>query len=250
MPRKRKKYRTKGTGSSLRWGLWLAILAVAYIGLLHSKITAMRFVRVSGASQGDQSMIEASLSKYAGVAAMDVNPYVVENDVEFQSDVNRADFSRNVFGRGYLALTCKIPIAKIVGANYAIDKNGTPFSIPLGQTSVLPSIRLSMAALKPHIGLLEPYDLAFMASSETELEKMWPKNEGILTLRDDGTLYLDRGASGLVNFGEANNFQEKFAKLQQILAQTPNPLTNPVILNLVSPSHPAIEPFQRLKGNK
>ena len=247
MRKKRKRRLHRRAPVNLRPILFVVLLVTIYLGITRSQLTDLRVIRVVGANPGDQLLINLEVAKFFGIPALQVNPNVLQNDLEMDSDIAKSTLSRNFFGRGVIKVVNFIPIARIASTNYGLSRSGVIFPLPEAQDEVLPTVRLSTAALKPHGAILEPYNLEFVAKTEVTLQRFWTKNEGILTLRDDGTLYLDRGVNGLVNFGGSNDFQEKITELERIVKENPSPLSHPTILTLVSPSHPVYEVYKSIE---
>lgn len=105
--------------------VWLALGVNLAAGALLSPLTAVQRVRVEGVPSFDQARVTEILNSWRGVAAMRWPPQVVESRVQSGSEVHRATFQRNVFGRGVLKVDYRYPVAEIEGTHgLLLDANG------------------------------------------------------------------------------------------------------------------------------
>lgn len=120
--------------------MWLALGVNLAAGALLSPLTAVQRVRVEGVPSFDQARVAEILNSWRGVAAMRWPPQVVESRVQSGSEVHRATFHRNVFGRAVLKVDYRIPVAEIEGTHgLLLDSNGQvyrPGNLALAPTEV------------------------------------------------------------------------------------------------------------------
>ena len=241
MQKKRKK-------RSLRPGpiLWLLLIVNVTLGLCFSKITSPVHVRADGIADFDHQRIEKILGKISGTPCLLVNGRSVEAQVLALPAVDKAELTRNIFGKALLSVRYRTPVAKLSGdRSIALSMDGV-----LYESSELPADLPTLVL--PHGGpptLIsfasnwQPISIAALAvySSHTYL-----KTDVRIEVDSRGVVCLNIG-SGRVILGSCDDLDLKLKTLEEWLLKNPQGLNNVQELNLTLPTAPAVVP-RRVKG--
>lgn len=150
---------TRKPRAQLRLGaqiVWLAVGVNLAAGTLLSPLTAVHRIRVEGVPAFDQARVSEILNTWQGVAAMRWPPRVVESRIQTGSEVHRATFYRNIFGRAVLKVEYRRPVAEIEGTHgLLLDSYGQvyrPGNLVLDETEIEAWAKVALRA-KPNSDL-------------------------------------------------------------------------------------------------
>jgi hypothetical protein len=219
--------------------IWVcAFIGVTAWGLATSPVTQITSVRVVGAESQDAKRLEGILAAIRGLPALRVPTLDVERLAEGPPAVRSAAFRCNVFGRAVLEMLYREPVAKIEGANIAVDADGVmfPYSKPLPF-----SFAVNKQVLAPYLSLCAPPRLRWGAQLAKKLQVELPKLGGKLVFDGRNRLCLMTGNLTVV-FGGGDRLADKVATLARALQARPELATSRATVNLVEPDHPMQEP--------
>lgn len=235
MPRKRK--RRKPNWPPILWSLFAVNLV---IGLMFSKSTAMRTLKVVGARPSDAARIKREAQYLKATPCFRVDRAKFEEKVGFPSFVEVAELSRNIFGRGTLTVRYRTPVASVSGSeNIYLDASGQLFSDSL-EVRPLPSVRFQMG-LSPGVSLASSAPLLQGAKVAQELFERPTLVDAEIDVRDNGSLCLNLGTNTVIELGPFERISEKLATFDGLLASNPKLLEEAKVLILMAPDQPAIK---------
>lgn len=239
MPAPRKKRRPRKPIAWNTW-LWLATIANAAIGLAASPITAIRVVRVKGASAADRARVTSLLQSLDGVPAGQIDPRRLETLAMAGATIDNADFSRNIFGRGRLVLRQRVAVAVLANRRGTLlDRTGQLF--PGLPNEGLPHVYLSDNALNMQATLSATWESGRIAEVCTDLRQL-PLKDLTLDVALDGLLRLRIGDGAFVALGSTQHMKEKLTKLTSLIQQRPGLLETVAEVNLTLPERPTYTP--------
>jgi cell division septal protein FtsQ len=221
--------------------LWLLLVVNLLAGLLFSRITSIVHVRTVGVKEFDKARIEGILAKLKDVPCMRIDSRVVEGEVMASPDVDRAEFTRNLFGNALLNVQYRTPVAKLADVDgEALSVDGVLYQaseIPLD----LPTLQLpdgGPPTLAAFAGNWQPQRLA---SLSVYARQHYPRIESKIEVNRRGVVCLNIG-SGRVILGSCDDLDVKLKTLESRLQRNPQELDQVKELNLTSPSVPAVVP--------
>ncbi|MBS1718960.1 MAG: hypothetical protein JST35_00780 [Armatimonadetes bacterium] len=236
MPKRRRRRRV-----ALNWGpiLFLASVANITAGLFFSPLTAIRKVRVVGASPSDQARIQTILDDERGKPAVQVSPRLVETRALEASEVRTAQFGRNLFGHAELTISLRRPVATVNGApGMAMDPTGNLFSTK-ADLSALPSVYPPQGDdWKLECALVGTWARGRMAELSESLKTTFQNDA--LTLHDDPSsgVFFTIGDRVRVILGDWSDLQVKLRTLRGLLSKDGELLNESSEINLTAPDHP------------
>ena len=239
MARKRKGRRLKAAPV-----LWLLLIVNVTVALMMSSATAATHIRVKGADVADRARITKELQWLKGRPYLSVNAASVEETILQRPDLKTADLSRNPFGGGELALVYYQPVALLENTkNVVLTDGGTLCAIPNADPQ-LPVLHLFPEAFSPSMGISTMWEpnlvaqIVRRASSEGMLKNL------SITVTVGGSVCLNSGVTGRVNFGAPDALDDKFSEMKKILAAQPNLMDEGKELVLIAPTKPVTRPLQ------
>jgi len=244
MPRRRRRRRT------LRWApvLWLLWIANMCAGLAFSPATRVAQVRVEGAMDFDRNRIVGLLQGLRDVPALRANAYDIEGRFLSLPEARTAELTRNVFGRGVLAVSYKEPVAGVVGYPFvALSSEGILYRaqrLPPG----LPRIQIPAPASAPQLALCLGWDGRSLAYVCEKTRGMQDLENATVEVNLRGELCLNSRIGTRIRLGPAERLDEKLEKLAEILRDRPGILRRVMELNLMSPGQAVKVP--RIQGAK
>ncbi|MBA3725393.1 MAG: hypothetical protein H0W86_02815 [Armatimonadetes bacterium] len=195
----------------------------------------MKRVRISASELRDHQRLEAIIRSIEPLPAMRIRGAEVERLVEENAHVERSSFAHNIFGRGFLKVVYREPVATVRG-NYAVDGGGEIFP-SLGGNLNLPTIEGNVQVTSPILTLCDPGPFRTAARYAKKLQFIERIPPGRLAIGERGGIsYL--GGSLLVEFGDGSRLQEKVEVFKKALEQRPELLNGKARLNLVDPDDP------------
>lgn len=239
--RKRKKSRLGIDKLSTATWLWLLVVINVTVGLAVSPLTAVRKVRVVGASVGDQARLTDAVQSLRDIPVMRLNPNMVRSKLESGSEVDSVQFLPNLFGRAVVKVRLKQPVAKIVNSSVFLDRSGNAFVT----TRVVPDVPLIVpprGAFSPNLTILCGWEVSTTAQLCQKLAAQMPKVSWIVELTDRGNLSLKADGSASVDLGSTENLQLKVDKLRSFLENDPGLFTKVRSINLIAPEAPVVVP--------
>src|SRR5579862_1088197 len=112
MPQKRKRKRTRIKPGPV---LAFALLVVLVSGFAYSPLTSVNKVSVIGVNAEDRPEIQDVLSRLNRIPWLIVNDRWVETRVQHIEAIDHANYSQNIFGRGRLQISYRVPVARVRG---------------------------------------------------------------------------------------------------------------------------------------
>jgi hypothetical protein len=232
---KRKRKRTRIKPGPF---LVVAVLVVFISGIFYSPLTSLSKVAVTGAKTMDQAAIQQTLSTLNKIPWIMVNPRWVETRIQRIQSVDHAAYSQNIFGRGHLEVTYRIPVAKVRGATeIGLDAKGVMFETDKVPED-LPSVFRPESAHDLPVAMAAGFPSGSVADLAIKARQLFPKEKLIIWFNKPGFLCLNVD-TGLVILGSCDDLDSKLSALKDILDQQPGLLAKLESLNLTEPTHPA-----------
>ncbi|HMS55756.1 MAG TPA: hypothetical protein PKA27_10180 [Fimbriimonadaceae bacterium] len=233
----RKRKRRKPNWPPILWSLFVANLIA---GLLWSKATSVRTLKVVGARPSDESRLKREAQFLRQIPCFRVDKAKFEEKVGFPSFVEVAELNRNVFGRGTLTIRYRAPVASVSGSPKTyIDKSGQLF-VDTTEVLAIPSVRFQMG-LSPGVSLASSAPLLQGAQLARELFERPTLVSAEIDVRDNGSLCLNLGTNTVIELGPFERINEKLATYDGLLASNPKLLEEAKVLILMAPDQPAIK---------
>jgi cell division septal protein FtsQ len=239
MPRKRKRRR-------INWGPVVLLLLVGNLtaGAFFSKLTSVAAVQVYGVPVWDQSRVSYALQALQDKPALQTDPRRLETAVQWHPEVDHADFSRNVLGRGTLKVRYRTPVARISGAGMvAITAEGTVYKAHV-LPDRLPVLELPADAAQPMVGMIGNWLSQDVANVCDQIRDLALNRTVVVSLDAQGGVNLRMGSGGIVQLGRPVDLDEKLTLLRDMLGEDPACLDNLEYLDLKAPDRPQ----QKLKN--
>lgn len=234
MRKKRRKIELRPTP----W-LWLILAINVALGLTFSRITSIVHVRTVGVPRYDKVRIEAIMAKIQDIPCSRIDSRVVESQVMASPDVDKAEFTRNIFGNGLLTVQYRTPVAKIANQDgEALSIDGVLYQateLPLD----IPTLQLPQSGpptLLSFAGNWQPQSLATLA---VYARQHYPRKQSKIDVNRRGVVCLNIG-SGRVILGSCDDLDVKLKTLESRLQKNPQELGQVKELNLTLPSVPAV----------
>lgn len=111
------KRRIRRKKRSIHWKLvlWLFVIINISLGLMFSPITTVHKARVSGARTDDEARIAQHLQSIRKTPYFRLNSKRLETLILANDEIKSVDTKTNIFGRAYLKIENRRPVAKISG---------------------------------------------------------------------------------------------------------------------------------------
>ena len=225
---------------------WVFLVANVALGLTTSRITSIVHVRTEGVKAFDRERIEGILTKIQDIPCYKINAKSIESEVMQRPEVDRAEFTRNIFGNGLLTVEYRIPTAKLGGSDSVVLSNDGVLYVATEFPEDVPTLQLPHGgphALLTLAGNWQPESLAQLA---VYARQHYPRIEVKIDIDDRGSVCLNIG-SGRVVLGSCDDLQLKLKTLESRLLSNPQELDQVEELNLTSPSAPATVPKKQGK---
>ena len=235
MRRRRNRIRRQPNWKAI-FGLLLVLNLI--LGIFYSRLTAISRVRVEGAQPGDQKRIAALLTKIHDQPALQVNRRAVETWLMQKSAVNKAEMTRNIFGRALVSLEYRRAVAVIDRAGgAALSRDGSIFQ-SAGPFDGLPTVNVTPELLYPSMtiaGIWRVRDVARLAAELADLEKL---QHLTIYVMSNGGLCLNIGSKFAVQLGPPEQLDKKIDFLRRQLDQDPELVVSGKTLVLVRLDRP------------
>ena len=235
--------RTKRKKLQIRWGpcLWLLLIVNVAAGLSFSKITSIVHARTVGLTKGDKSRVESILLRLKDIPCLRIDPRMVETEVMKNPEVDRAEFTRNVFGNALLTIQYRTPVAKLA----AIDGEALSIDGVFYQTDELPLdlpvLQLPEGGPPTLLALAGNWQPQSIAALSVYAREHYPRSSSKIEVNRRGVVCLNIG-SGRVILGSCDDLDVKLKTLELRLQRNPQELDQVRELNLTSPTAPAVVP--------
>jgi hypothetical protein len=216
-------------------------------GLCYSHVTSIVHARTVGVKAFDKARIESILAKLQDIPCMRVDSRLVEGEVMSIPDVDKAEFTRNVFGNALLTVQYRTPVAKLAAIEgEALSIDGVLYhanELPPD----LPALQLPQGGPPTLVALEGNWQPQSLAALSVYARRHYPRMEAKIEVNRRGVVCLNIG-SGRVVLGSCDDLDVKLKTLESRLQKNPQELDQVEELNLTSPSVPAIVP--KKLGNK
>lgn len=209
-------------------------------GVIASPAMAARRIRVIGATEIDQPRLRRVLEDLRGV------PYFRLNAVELEDRLGRVPYvesvvlQRNVFGRVVVRVRYRRAVARVASERWlGLDPDGVVFLAPEPVRGV-PTAFLPVQTFRPWLtvcGTVEIGSLAWVCERASSIRNL---DLGSVVLTFQGAVSLRDRSGALIALGPAERLSEKLNTLEAILRERPSLFDTVRVLNLTSPSRPAI----------
>ncbi|HTQ12017.1 MAG TPA: FtsQ-type POTRA domain-containing protein, partial [Fimbriimonadaceae bacterium] len=220
--------------------LLIGILFVFVAGMLYSPLTSLSHVQIVGARSVDQATIESILGDLNGIPWIKVSGRSVEARVMRIEAVDHATYSQNVFGRGRLVVSYRVPVARIrSGKPVGLDATGVMFMTDQLPPD-LPVVTRPESANDLPVTIVSGFPSAVVAGLAVKARDMAPHEKLSIWFDQEGSLCLNMG-TGLVILGSSDDLDAKLHSLKEILDGQPGLLANLESLNLTDPSRPVMK---------
>lgn len=229
----------------LNWGpiLWLAFIVNTIVGLYVSPATSATIVRVLGAKPTDQVRIEGELQALTNIPCLKVNKAAIRERIYNRPDVHSVDLSANLFGRASLNIRYDQAVALVEGTrSLVLTSSGALASIP-DVPGGLPILRINTNIQAPILAYDSTWESANVADVCKRAAQKSLIKDLVVIVKEKGVVCLNSGVTGQVILGAPDKLDEKFAKLEQILAVQPDLLTQQKCVNLTLPSKPQVSEY-------
>jgi cell division septal protein FtsQ len=236
MPRKRKIKRKR---TRLKPGpiLWLLVVVNLIVGLLFSPMTAATTVDIEGARGSDRQRLQRDLQWIQGQPALRADRRGLIEQIYRRPDVRSVEFSQNLLGKGSLKIVYHQPVATLAGVEgVALTEAGTLVATP-DIPEGLPVIEPFPEALAPNLALGANWDPRKVADLCRRAAAM-PQLENLVITVESRLRVCLNSKNGRVVLGSADQLNDKFEKLEEILGHQPNLLSPGKELNLTAPAKP------------
>ena len=236
-PKSQRKWKKKNADPTIVICVLLAINLVA--GLIWSPVTALRKVRVVGATPSQQELIQRAINRFSGVQRSAISVHAVESEILTDRSLRSAKLEANLFGRGVLKVVQKEAVARLtVPDGMVLAADGSVFLAESASES-LPELSISPSFLKPVASPFSLWHSGSVAHLSQQLVKNFPEYSWIIVVTDQRQLQLDPTTGAIVVLGTFENLDEKLSSLASILRQDPDILEERIELNLISAKNPA-----------
>lgn len=213
MARRRRK---KGSALPMGWGLAFVFVVALGGSLYASPLTSVRVVRVYGSQSWHRDAIRETLAELEGRAAALSSQAKIERDIEATSAVERARFSRNIFGRGRLALEYRVPVARLADApDTLLDASSVLFQNP---EAAGPKLAIKVERIGSNLAFSSPFRLGDLVLLATKMQVRSPNVQGTLAIESSGGLFLTASSGLKVRFGTPDDLDAKLARLNRLIA--------------------------------
>jgi hypothetical protein len=219
----------------------LFLLANLAVGLTVSRITAIRSVRVDGATAWDEPRLEGILSELRGVPCAKVNRFHIESRVLENPEVKSASFDRSIFGSALLTVRYRTPAARFFNHDgLALSDEGVIYrSVHLPPN--LPAVLLGSGQPGLLFTLANNWPSGSIAYVAVQVRRFVPAETVRIDYGTGSSLCLNIG-TGKAIFGSCEGLDAKLKKLHDKLQTDPDYLSKIDSLNLVDPDNPMVVP--------
>lgn len=241
MPPKKSRSKRKSRIILTPW-LWVAFFVHLYIAIYYSPLTAAKIVRVTGSEPGDAESIAKILNQVKGIPAMQVRTLKVESEIQLLDAVLTSEYTQNLFGRGLLKVTSKVPVARIVDRpDLALDQNGGLFTSPESGESLV-SVVMPEVTVQPTGLVMCGYPRQKIAQLCGLLKNKFKDTAYTLEVSDRGVISLRVPDRATIILGSSDALEEKLQKLREMLDSDPDLYSRNSEVNLTSPNSPMVVP--------
>ena len=240
----RKTKRTRSVKRIPRWKpiLWTLFFINVLLGVFLSRATSIRKVRVVGAIQHDQARLIQHLQSLKRVPYFKVDYLRLESLILANNEIESVRFKSNLFGRAFLEVVPKVPVARIYGTTpLFLSTNGGLFGS--GSKYVgLPTLMLSEKAQFTNLTFAGPWEYALIADFCKKVSKFLPKTHWDIVLDAKGMISLNSEEYANIKLGSLDLLDEKLQQLEKLAKTQSELLRKSQELNLTSPKNPVYIP--------
>ena len=219
--------------------LWLLLVINVPAGLLYSRITSVVHIRTEGVRPFDRDRVEVILTKVQDIPCSKIDARDIESRVMSLAEVDKAEFTRNIFGNALLTVSYRHATAKLEGTdNVVLSEDGVLYSATEFSEDI-PTVKLPLGgppALLTIAGNWRPESISELA---VYARTHYPRADVKIVVDDRGSVCLNIG-SGRVILGSCDDLQVKLKALEAQLQTNPQLLEQVQELNLMTPSAPAL----------
>lgn len=219
--------------------LWSLVALNVVMGIFFSPLTAIKKVRVIGATKRQETEVHALFARYKGVPFFRLPFDQISSGLSSDPEVANAKFVFNIFGRANVRFTLRSPVGRVKGSNVCFDLSGTTF-VTGRATDRLPEVVLPSKSSQVSLTLAGPWERVQTAHLCSKLSAQMPKVLWRVELNDRGELSLQGDGGAEVVLGSSEALPQKVTKLKELLDQQPGLLTKVRQLNLTYPDSPMI----------
>jgi len=225
-----------------RWAplLWCLLILNVVVGLLYSKLTVIRKVRIEGAYSWDQDRLTRVARSLKGIPCAQINPNAVGGMVMADPDVYDTSLARNLFGSAVIKVSYRNPIAELADTpGVGVTAEGVAYRsdhLPQG----LAKIKLPQSDEGPNLTIAGPLPLSALARLVAQSEEIANNKPLIVEVGDGREVCLNIG-SGRVRLGSSDGLDAKMNMLKDQLRKDPDLLSKVSELNLTVPTAPTLK---------
>jgi len=217
--------------------LWALLFVNVVAGFAFSPLTAVRKVRVVGLPNDDIARFTTELQRIQDTPMMRLNRTWVVDRLGNNAEIDRAEFLPNIFGRAFVRIFTKKPVARIGATSMCLDVFGSQFKCSR-KVEGLPIIDPPPRALSTSLTLCGSWQSGQTAQLCQFLSAQVPNVAWSLAVSARGIISLRADSGTEVVLGSFDRWPKKVEKLKSLLAERPDLLQSVRQLNLMSPEAP------------
>jgi hypothetical protein len=238
--RKRRKPRRRWRLPPLAGSLWSLFGLNLVLGLFFSPLTAVRVLRVSGATDADKGRIQTVAQRLRNVPALRVDRAAVESDVLLLGDVRSVRLWANPFGRARMALVAHRPVAQLAQVDgQCLSAEGDVFPCPQPPPG-LPRVSLPAGAIRPRGSFFGAWPSGAVAGLCQKVASELPKGRWTVAVDGRGVLSFQAERGARVVMGSTTDLGKKIERLKRLLGEEPELLETVRSVNLTAPDAPVV----------
>lgn len=222
--------------------LWIGFAINVACGILYSRLTALRDVRVVGVQPAYEKYVRSIVTKHEGKPALQIDPNLVESDVMASSAVKEAVFARNILGRATLTVRYRVPVARFESdPNLFLDEDGAVFR-SVQEFENLPTLDIFADALEPTLSLSGRWParrIANLAKAATKYD-FGPRSK--VEVQATGAVSLITDSAVTIRLGSPYSLESKLQKLDVLMASYPDLFSRAASIQLTAPEYPKWTP--------
>lgn len=250
--RRRKSTRRK---VSIGWAASLWILAILNlgVGLGFSTATGLKSVTVQGATAGEVKAIEKRLQPWAKIPWIRHSQEAMETAVLADNRLAKATVTSNVFGRGAVVVTARVPVARINPLKGEKDEKVPDSAIYLDDAGVLyrdywaaefagPDLEVPAAAQGIQLGVIPGWSLLAVSKVAVKSRSFLGELPYKLVLDERSVISLELVDGPLIVLGTESDLNEKFAVLERAFRDEKDKVLGYKLINVSAYERPVFSP--------
>lgn len=227
--------------------LWLLALVNIGLGIGLSPVTGLRSVGVTGAEAEQIPNIQKRLQVFRSVPWVLQSRPAMATAILADNRIASATVSSNIFGRGQVVVTNRVPVAKVqrelkpeqpapAWETY-LDKHGVLFG---GNTleQTLPQLKLPANSNQLNLTIGSVWPLPSVAQAVTRVSNVLPELPSTLVLDDQSVLSLQVTAGPKIILGTDDDLDRKFQVLERAFRDDPDRMKRVKVVNVSAPDRP------------